>query len=104
MRCKMKERKKRQQYDDVFKAKVAIEAIKGELTLAELVSKYQVQSGQILQWKKRLIEEAPDMFSRKQDPEIGILKQERERLFNRIGQQTMEIEFLKKNCEKLGLL
>ena len=100
----MKERKKRQQYDDTFKAKVALEAIKGEHTIAELVSKYQVQAGQILQWKKRLIEGASDLYRRKQDPEIGELKEEREKLYNRIGQQTMEIEFLKKNCEKLGLI
>jgi len=100
----MAQKKKRKQYDNAFKAKVAFEAIKGEKTIAELVSKYQVQATQIHQWKKHLIEGASDVFSRKQDPAMVALEQEQEKLFKRIGQQTMEIDFLKKNCEKLGLL
>ena len=100
----MKQKKKRAQYDDAFKARVAFEAIKGEMTMAELVSTYQVQGTQITQWKKKLVEGASSLFNRKQDPEIGELKESQEKLYKRIGQQTMEIDFLKKNCERLNLL
>ena len=48
-------KRKRKQYDNAFKAKVALEAIKGEKTIAELVSQYQIQATQIHQWKKHLL-------------------------------------------------
>lgn len=100
----MTQRKKRQQYEDKFKAKVALEAFRGNRTISELSSHYKVQPTQITQWRKKLLEESAQIFSRKQDPEIKELKQKEEKLYQRIGEQTIEIDFLKKNCEKLNLL
>ena len=48
-------RRKRRLHKPEFKAKVALAAIKGEMTMAEMVKKYEIQAGQITQWKKQLL-------------------------------------------------
>ena len=53
---------KRKTYTDKFKAKVALEAVKGVKTLAELSSEYQVHSTQISEWKRMLLEASPDLL------------------------------------------
>lgn len=57
--------RRRKTYDDNFKARVALEAIKGEKAIAEIASQYEVHPGQIIQRKKRLLENAADVFSKK---------------------------------------
>ena len=93
--------KKRRTYDDQFKAKVALEAIKGERTLSEIASHFEVHPNQITQWKKQLLENVPGLFSRKKDPEIEELKKLMEELYKKIGQQNIELEFLKKKYKQL---
>jgi len=56
---------KRNRYSGIFKARVAIEAIKGEKTLAELSSKYQIHSNQIMNWKSKLLHNASNIFEDK---------------------------------------
>jgi transposase len=82
----------RQIYDEQFKAKVALEAIKGEKTIAELASQYKVHSNQILGWKKRLLENVSGIFSRKQDPKIGEMEELVEDLYKKIGKQDIELD------------
>ena len=53
----------RRNHAPAFKAKVALEALKGEQTLAELSQRYQVHPNQITDWKRQLLEHAPDIFS-----------------------------------------
>lgn len=79
-----------------IKAKVAIEAIKENKTTNELAGIYGVHPNQIGQWKNKLIESAPDIFSRKDNSEVKKMKEEHETLYRRIGELTMDIEFLKK--------
>ncbi len=55
--------KKRRSFTDKFKAKVAVEAIKGFKTLAELSTEFRVHANQISAWKKQLLSSAPDLFS-----------------------------------------
>lgn len=57
--------KKRRRFTDQFKAKVALEAIRGVKTLAELAAQYQVHPNQVSQWKKQLLSQAQDVFSGK---------------------------------------
>ena len=55
--------RRRRRFSDRFKAKVAIEALKGVKTLAELATEYQVHPNQISDWKKQLLVNAPELFS-----------------------------------------
>lgn len=52
----------RKKFDEAFKAKVALEAVKEELTLQELADKYEVHANQISAWKKQLIEKSSELF------------------------------------------
>ena len=83
-------------HDSALKAKVALEAIKEEKTIAQLVSEYGVHPNQIGQSKKHLLEELPSLFSdkrKKADKEGEELKDE---LYKQIGQLKVEVDWLKK--------
>lgn len=96
--------KKRKVYDDNFKARVALEAIKGERTISEIAGKFEVHPNQIITWKKQLLENVSSLFSRKKDPEIEELKTLLEELYKKIGKQNIELEFLKKKYKQLHSL
>jgi transposase len=74
-----------------FKAKVALEAIKGEQTIVELSQRYQVHPNQITEWKKQLLENAPEIFNRCKKAETG---PDVKYLHAKIGQLAMENDFL----------
>ena len=90
--------KKRKQYPKEFKARVALEAIKEDKTIAELSSEYEVHSAMITKWKKQLQENIADIFIRKNEQEPDD-KQLIENLYKQIGKSQVEIDWLKK---KLG--
>lgn len=74
-----------------FKAKVALEAIKGEQTLVELSERFQVHANQITDWKRQLLERADEVFARdKKSDAAGAVKD----LHAKIGQLAMENDFL----------
>lgn len=87
----------RKKFDEQFKAMVAMEAIKEELTLQELAEKYQVHPNQISVWKRRLQEQSSVLFERKnkKDEEYNQLKKEKEELFRQLGEMRYENEWLK---------
>jgi transposase-like protein len=58
-------RRKRRTHSPEFKAKVALAAIQGELTMAELVKKFDVHANQVTDWKKQLLSGASDVFGRR---------------------------------------
>ena len=60
---------KRRNHSALFKAKVALEAAKGNKTMAELASEFGVHPSQITQWKKQLLESMQDIFSRPPRPD-----------------------------------
>ena len=99
-------RRKRKTYDDGFKVKVVLEAIRESETLAELASRYDVHPNQIRNWKSEFLENAGMVFGGDKHAKADVveLKKEREELHKRIGEQTMQIDFLKKNLKKLNLL
>jgi transposase-like protein len=57
---------KRRNHSAAFKAKVALDAAKGDKTIAELASQYEVHPSQIAKWKKQLLESLPEIFSCRQ--------------------------------------
>ena len=78
-----------------FKAKVALSAVKEEKTLAQLASKFGVHSNQVAAWKRKLLEDCPDLF---EDRRRKSRKEEvsEEELYEQIGRLKMELEWLKK--------
>jgi transposase-like protein len=91
----------RKRFSDEFKARVALEAIKEEKTLAQLSSEFGVHANLIGRWKKELKEGMVKVFSERQG---GVAEKEKEalieRLYKNIGQLQVENDWLKK---KLGL-
>jgi len=94
----MMPQRKRRHYEASFKARVSLEAIKTLKALAELSSKFGVHANQIRSWKKEFLEKASTIFSENKDDRETLknLREEREPLHQRIGQQSMDIDFLKK--------
>lgn len=89
---------KRKKYSDEFKARVALDALKGHKTVNELASEYGLHPNQIGQWKKKLIEGSSDVFSRKKDREAESHEQEKDKLYQQIGKLQVEVDWLKKTA------
>lgn len=92
---------KRNAFSAEFKAKVAIEAIKGHRTVSELASEFGVHATQINTWKKQLLKESVDIFKkgrkhREQDQEA-----EKDRLYRQVGKLQVELDWLKKKTGHL---
>ena len=90
---------KRTKYTPAEKAKIALEAIKGELTIAQISSKYGVHATQINSWKKQLLAYLPDAFSEKSKQEAITHNTEMAELYEQIGRLKVENDFLKKKSE-----
>lgn len=87
----------RKSYPSQFKAKVALEAVKGERSLSELASKYEVHPNQIGQWRKSLLLGLPEVFSEKRQRKEQDGEVEKARLYEEIGRLKMELDWLKKS-------
>ena len=93
----------RKNHDAAFKAKVALEALKGEKTMAQISSEYGIHVNQIRQWRQKLLEELPGVFSdrrQKKDKETEEMTSE---LYRQIGQLKVELDWLKKKSLQLLL-
>ena len=90
----------RRRFSGAFKAKVALAAVRGDKTTAELASKFGVHGNQVSAWKKQLLEAAPELFAdRRSRPAEGAAEEE---LYEQIGRLKMEVEWLKKKAAELG--
>lgn len=87
---------KRRNYGAEFKAKVALEAIRGELTVAELVAKHGVHQTLINSWKRQALEGMSGIFSGKAEAKAAEKDGEIEKLHAKIGQLVVERDFLAK--------
>ena len=87
-------KKERRKFTSAFKAKVAIEAIKEDMTIQELSVKHQVHPSQITTWKKEFLENANLVFDSKRQ-EIKDDSKDKI-LYSKIGELQIEIDFLKK--------
>lgn len=92
----------RKTYTAAFKAKVALEAVKGDKSLAELAAKYEVHPNQISQWKKALLAGMPDLFSDKRHKKEKRTEDETAKLYEEIGRLKVERDWLKKKADELN--
>ena len=93
-------KRKRRTHSPEFKSKVALAAIQGDLTMAEMVKKFDVHANQITEWKKQLLTGAPDVFG-KSAKQVEDTKETLQSLHAKIGQLTMENDFLERGLERI---
>jgi transposase len=92
----------RRNHSPAFKAKVALEAIRGQLTVAELAQRHDVHPNQITQWKTQLLERATEAFAtlgERAEAPIDV-----KTLHAKIGELTLENDFLERALGKAGWL
>ena len=97
-------RRSRRNHNPAFKAKVALAAIKGEKTLAELAQQFDVHPNQITAWKALLLEGAAGVFGLAAKPEPGAPAVDVKTLHAKIGELTLTNDFLAGALSKAGLL
>ncbi|MCG5517450.1 MULTISPECIES: transposase [unclassified Ectothiorhodospira] len=87
--------RKRKQYSADFKAKVAIEALKGEQTTSELAARFEIHPTMVSQWRRELLDKATGVFEGKGDGKAAQKTQEEiDTLYREIGKLTVERDFL----------
>ena len=95
---------KNKRWSAAAKFKIVLQVIKGESTLNEICTRYQVAPSQVHAWKKHFLEQGKDIFAKKSDKATASttaeLKRKQGKLFETIGQLTVERDFLKKSWEK----
>ena len=97
-------RRPRRNHTAAFKAKVALAAIKGENTLSELAQQFDVHANQITQWKSQLLEGAAGVFGSEAKAEAATATVDLKTLHAKIGELTLENDFLEGALTKAGLL
>jgi putative transposase len=92
----------RKRYSGAFKAKVAVEALKGQKTLNELATEYGVHPVQIAQWKKKALEGMPTLFERSAEQKAPVDEALLAQLYQEIGQLKVELDWLRKKGQLLS--
>jgi transposase len=93
---------KRKAFTSEFKAKVAIEALKGHRTVNELAAEFEVHPSQVNNWKKQLLKSSSDVFGKKGcENRTQEFEKERDLLYNQIGRLKVEVDWLKKKTGHL---
>jgi transposase len=92
-------RRPRRNHSPAFKAKVAIAAVKGDMTLAELAKRFDIHPNLITQWKTQLLEHASIAFDGSKPASEG---PDLKALHAKIGQQALEIDFLEGALGRIG--
>ncbi len=94
----------RRRHDPEFKARVALEAIKEIKPVQKIAKEYEIHPAQVSEWKKKMLEGASGVFgpgqAKKTEEEFD---KERDKLHSKIGQLSVEVDFLRKKSKQLGL-
>ena len=93
---------KRKRYSGAFKAKVGLEALMGIKTVGQIARENQVHPVQVTQWKGVVRDRLPELFESRA-PEPPDSQELIAQLHEKIGQLTVEADWLKKKCKQLGL-
>lgn len=86
----------RKRYDSRFKARVVLEALKNDRTIAEVASEHGVHANQITKWKRVVLDELPGIFSTKRERDQQDNEALQAELYRQIGQMKVELDWLKK--------
>jgi len=87
---------KRKRCSAAFKAKIALEALRGELTVSQLAAKHGVHQTMVGDWKRQALDGLVTVFSGKADAKKGVREEDVEKLHAKIGQLVVERDFLVK--------
>jgi transposase-like protein len=93
---------KRRRYDPEFKARVALEALKGIKTIQQIAKEFDIHPVQVSDWKKTMTQGAASVFG-SGGTEAESCERERAQLHAKIGQQAVELDWLTKKSKQLGL-
>jgi transposase len=96
-------KQQRRKHTAEFKAKVALEALKGMDTIHEIAAKYEVHPGQVSSWKNEMLDRVPELFERKNAAKDQTAELEVAHLQRKVGQLSMEVDFLEKKSVQLGI-
>ena len=91
----------RRKHDARFKARVALEAVRGEKTLTQLASEYEIHPNLIRQWRQHLLDMLPEVFSHRRPQQEKARDELEAELYRQIGQLKVELDWLKKKSKKL---
>jgi transposase len=95
---------KRRTHDAAFKAKVAIEALKGIKTIQQIAKEFEIHPVQVSEWKKTLHERVSNVFERGAgNADVEDFEAERAALHSKIGELTVKLDFVTKKSKQLGL-
>jgi transposase len=95
---------KRRRHDPEFKARVALEALKGEKTIQQIAKDFDIHPVQVSDWKKAMLAGAAGVFGGARDKaDTEDLERQRDKLHAKIGQLTVEVDFLREKSKQLGL-
>jgi transposase len=96
-------KKQRRKHTAEFKARVALEAVRGVKTLSEIAKDFEIHPVMVGNWKKEMLEHLPDLFEKKGARKDKDVEQEKSQLHQKVGQLSMEVDFLEKKCKQLGI-
>ena len=91
--------KKRRTFSAEKKFSIVLEAIKGQRQISEIAAEFDVHPNQITNWKQQFLENGSAVFLKKKDTKITDLEEKESTLYKKIGEQQVEIDFLK-DCQK----
>ena len=94
---------KRKRHEPQFKARVALEAIKGIKTVQQIAQEFDVHPVQVSDWKKKLSEHASSVFDTGKEREQVDFAEERTALHSKIGELSVQVDFLAKKSRQLGV-
>lgn len=99
-------KRRRRSLDDAFKTRVVLESVKEQEPLSALASRFEVHPNQISLWRKEFLANAHTVFSgdKRSKQEIERLTEERDAYAQKVGELTMDVTFLKKKSQQLGLM
>ena len=96
-------KKQRRKHTAEFKARVALEAIRGMKTISEIARDFEIHPVMVGSWKKEMLEHLPELFEKKRSKKDKNVDQEKAQLHQKVGQLSMEVDFLEKKCKQLGI-